>query len=96
MTELKVSKGCLVRKDVKPGKDRGLEEPMRERVMGRLLGMRRGAGRVEGIEVESKGVTEGGTEEAWRERGEKVGARGEDGGESRMGGRGEGEVGSGK
>jgi hypothetical protein len=30
MTEVKVTKGCLLRKEVKPGNDLGLEEPVRE------------------------------------------------------------------
>lgn len=49
MTEVKVTKGCLLRKEVKPRIDLGLEEPVRERVMGRLLGIRSGARTREGM-----------------------------------------------
>jgi hypothetical protein len=51
MTDVSVTKGCLLRKEVKPGNDLGLEEPVRERVMGRLLGRRRGSGIGEGMEA---------------------------------------------
>lgn len=79
---------------MKPRKDLGLEEPVREQVMGLLLGMSRRVGRVEGMDIEPEGLTEGRSGEEGGEGGEEVGARGEDGGESRMGGRGEGGVGS--